>query len=94
LLSLVAGSFDEFSVDEGEASGKACLVINYIPYSEQVQLLLSSGIYRQAADLDDELTDSDWDSAPRRASPPDEVAPDRAGRPAAEPSSDDPHLNA
>jgi uncharacterized membrane protein YdbT with pleckstrin-like domain len=77
-----------------EASGKAYLVINYIPYSEQVQLLLSSGIYPQAADLDDELADSDWDSAPRRASPPDEVAPDRAATPAAEPSSDDPQLNA
>jgi Bacterial PH domain len=45
-----------------EASGKAYLIINYIPYSEQIQLVLSGRIYRGISDDDSDSDSYDEDS--------------------------------
>ncbi len=51
-----------------EATGKAYLIIDYIPYSEQIQLLLTEGAFPKSAGSDWDVDDDESPSATRSAS--------------------------
>ena len=42
-----------------EANGKAYLIIDYIPYSEQIQLILTGRVFPKSADVDWDLDDAE-----------------------------------